>query len=78
MKRDEGDVSFNRDWEAYKLGFGNLAGDHWLGLHYMHLLTENRRYTLRYVHSKSSDGQRVASCSSDRRTMSSMHLLYKK
>ena len=49
MNRNQGDVSFNKDWQAYKVGFGNLSGDHWLGLEHMHLLTENRRYTLRYV-----------------------------
>ena len=49
MNRNQGDVSFNIDWQAYKVGFGNLSGDHWLGLEHMHLLTENRRYTLRYA-----------------------------
>ena len=49
MNRNQGDVSFNKDWQAYKVGFGNLSGDHWLGLEHMHLLTENRRYTLKYV-----------------------------
>ena len=49
MNRNQGGVSFNKDWQAYKVGFGNLSGDHWLGLEHMHLLTENRRYTLRYV-----------------------------
>ncbi|MCP4237268.1 MAG: hypothetical protein GY770_27420, partial [Aestuariibacter sp.] len=26
-----GDVSFYEPWTAYKQGFGDLAGDYWLG-----------------------------------------------
>ncbi|KAK7112120.1 hypothetical protein V1264_011624 [Littorina saxatilis] len=47
MNREVGDVDFQRDWQQYRDGFGNPTGDHWLGLHYMHLLTDNKRYKLR-------------------------------
>ncbi|XP_036398671.1 fibrinogen-like protein 1-like protein isoform X1 [Megalops cyprinoides] len=32
-------VDFDRTWEEYKLGFGSLTGDHWLGNEYLHQLT---------------------------------------
>ncbi|XP_063080118.1 fibrinogen-like protein 1-like protein [Engraulis encrasicolus] len=40
-------VDFDRTWEAYKLGFGSLSGNHWLGNQYLHLLTSGPvRYKL--------------------------------
>ncbi|XP_069110063.1 uncharacterized protein, partial [Argopecten irradians] len=37
--RQEGNVNFSRNWHDYVTGFGDLQGDFWLGLEYMHLLT---------------------------------------
>ena len=39
MKRQDGSVDFYRNWTDYKRGFGNLEGEHWLGLDKMYLLT---------------------------------------
>ncbi|XP_056133823.1 angiopoietin-4-like isoform X2 [Lampris incognitus] len=49
QRRSGGAVSFNRNWAAYKNGFGNLNADHWLGLSKVHSLTKDqtRRWTLR-------------------------------
>ncbi|XP_076460048.1 angiopoietin-related protein 4-like [Babylonia areolata] len=50
MQRRDGDVGFQgRGWADYSEGFGSLGGDHWLGLRYMHLLTTNRQYQLRFT-----------------------------
>ncbi|XP_048830211.1 fibrinogen-like protein 1-like protein isoform X2 [Brienomyrus brachyistius] len=32
-------VDFDRTWDEYKMGFGVLTGDHWLGNEYLHQLT---------------------------------------
>ena len=36
-----GGVSFNRTWTEYALGFGELNDEFWLGLDYVHRLTQN-------------------------------------
>ncbi|XP_033106276.1 microfibril-associated glycoprotein 4-like [Anneissia japonica] len=47
QRRVDGSVDFLRDWDAYKTGFGSVAGEHWLGLENMHHLTIQGRYELR-------------------------------
>ncbi|XP_033762723.1 adhesion G protein-coupled receptor B3-like [Pecten maximus] len=37
--RLHGSVSFNQTWTDYVTGFGDLHGDFWLGLEYIHALT---------------------------------------
>ncbi|XP_068608517.1 fibrinogen-like protein 1-like protein [Brachionichthys hirsutus] len=32
-------VNFDRTWAEYKIGFGDVTGDHWLGNEYLHQLT---------------------------------------
>ena len=32
QRRDEGLVNFNLNWEGTKQGFGNVSGEHWLGI----------------------------------------------
>ena len=39
MRRQDGSVDFYLNWNDYKRGFGNLEGEHWLGLENMYLLT---------------------------------------
>ncbi|XP_017558777.1 fibrinogen-like protein 1-like protein [Pygocentrus nattereri] len=40
-------VDFDRSWEEYKLGFGSLTDNHWLGNDYIHQLTSGPgRYKL--------------------------------
>lgn len=46
-------IAFNKSWSEYRDGFGSLTGNHWLGLHNMHLLTRATNMTLRMVLSNS-------------------------
>uniref|UniRef100_H3BAN9 Fibrinogen C-terminal domain-containing protein n=1 Tax=Latimeria chalumnae TaxID=7897 RepID=H3BAN9_LATCH len=53
----EASLDFDRDWEAYKHGFGNLSSEHWLGLKIIHALTNQagKRFKL-WVDLESFDG----------------------
>ncbi|CAG03390.1 unnamed protein product, partial [Tetraodon nigroviridis] len=48
QRRQDGSVSFNRSWDQYRSGFGELdGGEFWLGNNRIHLLTRERDMTLR-------------------------------
>eukprot|EP00058_Branchiostoma_floridae_P005604 XP_002591092.1 hypothetical protein BRAFLDRAFT_62610 [Branchiostoma floridae] len=46
QRRFEGKVNFVRNWADYKNGFGNIEGEHWLGLDKIHNLTSQNSYEL--------------------------------
>ncbi|KFB50574.1 hypothetical protein ZHAS_00018890 [Anopheles sinensis] len=46
QRRLDGSVDFNRNWESYKIGFGVVNGEHWLGLETLHLMTKSGRNEL--------------------------------
>ncbi|XP_019621120.1 PREDICTED: ficolin-2-like [Branchiostoma belcheri] len=46
QRRADSSVDFNRNWEDYKNGFGDLEGSFWLGNDNIHLLTNQGRYRL--------------------------------
>jgi len=47
QKRLDGSVDFNRGWNDYKRGFGNLNGEFWLGLDKINRLTKTKKSRLR-------------------------------
>ncbi|XP_070174233.1 angiopoietin-related protein 4-like [Littorina saxatilis] len=51
FEQKKGDVDFNRPWQDYVHGFGQVSGDHWLGLdHVRHLtLNEGKNYGLKFT-----------------------------
>ncbi|XP_051835454.1 angiopoietin-4 [Antechinus flavipes] len=47
QRRVNGSVNFQRNWKDYKQGFGDAAGEHWLGNEALHQLTSQAPYALR-------------------------------
>ncbi|KAM4037581.1 fibroleukin [Anomaloglossus baeobatrachus] len=47
QSRKDGRISFNRTWDEYKNGFGNLSGEFWLGNDRLHLLSKSSNMILR-------------------------------
>ncbi|XP_044039708.1 angiopoietin-1 isoform X2 [Siniperca chuatsi] len=47
QRRFNGSVDFQRSWREYKMGFGDVLGEHWLGNEALHLLTSQGQYSLR-------------------------------
>ncbi|XP_042303108.1 fibrinogen-like protein 1-like protein [Sceloporus undulatus] len=41
--------SWSRNWKDYRIGFGDLLGNHWLGNEYIHLLTRQNSFAVRFV-----------------------------
>ncbi|XP_051795067.1 microfibril-associated glycoprotein 4-like [Acanthochromis polyacanthus] len=52
-------LNFYRPWDQYKKGFGNPAGEYWLGLENIHQLTRQRRYEL-LVDMEDFDGRKAS------------------
>ncbi|KAF7203669.1 microfibril-associated glycoprotein 4 [Nothobranchius furzeri] len=46
QRRMDGSVSFYRPWDQYKVGFGNAAGEYWLGLESLFHLSQRKKYEL--------------------------------
>ncbi|KAM4740212.1 angiopoietin-4 [Anableps anableps] len=47
QRRFNGSVDFQRSWREYKMGFGDISGEHWLGNEVLYLLTSQSQYSLR-------------------------------
>ncbi|XP_034021829.1 angiopoietin-4 isoform X2 [Thalassophryne amazonica] len=47
QRRSNGSVDFQRSWREYKMGFGDVFGEHWLGNEVLYLLTNQVQYSLR-------------------------------
>uniref|UniRef100_A0A182MY97 Fibrinogen C-terminal domain-containing protein n=1 Tax=Anopheles dirus TaxID=7168 RepID=A0A182MY97_9DIPT len=46
QRRMDGSVDFNRSWSDYKYGFGDLHGEHWLGLQKLLRILSSERHEL--------------------------------
>ncbi|KAF7694226.1 fibrinogen-like protein 1 [Silurus meridionalis] len=44
QRRTGGKLSFDNKWNKYKLGFGNVQKDHWLGLENIYALTKSKQH----------------------------------
>ncbi|KAK2171727.1 hypothetical protein NP493_1034g00027 [Ridgeia piscesae] len=47
QRRQDGSVDFYRNWARYNEGFGDVAGEFWLGNDYLHDITSQQPYVLR-------------------------------
>lgn len=59
QRRFNGNVHFNRGWEEYKHGFGEVTGEHWLGNEHVHNLTKYEHHAL-YVQGCSFENEEHA------------------
>ncbi|XP_033986013.1 microfibril-associated glycoprotein 4-like [Trematomus bernacchii] len=64
LKRMDGTINFYRPWSNYKFGFGNMAGEYWLGLENIFLLTLRKENELRIDMEDFERGKRYAKYSS--------------
>uniref|UniRef100_A0A672NPM3 Angiopoietin-like 1b n=1 Tax=Sinocyclocheilus grahami TaxID=75366 RepID=A0A672NPM3_SINGR len=46
QRRKDGSVNFFRNWDSYKKGFGDVDGEHWLGLENIYNLGKQEDYKL--------------------------------
>ncbi|XP_072042671.1 fibrinogen-like protein A [Amphiura filiformis] len=47
QRREDGSINFNRSWDDYSNGFGNVNSEHWLGNDNIHHITAQGNYQLR-------------------------------
>ncbi|XP_063414437.1 ficolin-2-like [Mytilus trossulus] len=48
QRRFDGSIDFFRYWHDYKTGFGDVAGEHWLGNDHIYAITQQRSYKARF------------------------------
>ncbi|XP_004853453.1 tenascin-R isoform X2 [Heterocephalus glaber] len=74
QRRQNGQTDFFRKWVDYRVGFGNLEDEFWLGLDNIHRITARGRYELRV---DMRDGQEAAFAHYDKFSVEDSRSLYK-
>ncbi|NXW83013.1 TENR protein, partial [Alopecoenas beccarii] len=74
QRRQNGLTDFFRKWADYRIGFGNLEDEFWLGLDNIHKITSQGRYELRI---DMRDGQEAAYAYYDKFSIGDARSLYK-
>ncbi|KAM6124250.1 LOW QUALITY PROTEIN: tenascin-R [Pterocles gutturalis] len=74
QRRQNGLTDFFRKWADYRVGFGNLEDEFWLGLDNIHKITSQGRYELRI---DMRDGQDTAYAYYDKFSIGDSRSLYK-
>ncbi|XP_036773984.2 tenascin-R isoform X4 [Manis pentadactyla] len=74
QRRQNGQTDFFRKWAEYRVGFGNLEDEFWLGLDDIHRITSQGRYELRV---DMRDGQEAAFAHYDKFSVEDSRSLYK-
>uniref|UniRef100_A0A8C9N5I6 Tenascin R n=1 Tax=Serinus canaria TaxID=9135 RepID=A0A8C9N5I6_SERCA len=74
QRRQNGLTDFFRKWADYRVGFGNLEDEFWLGLDNIHKITSQGRYELRI---DMRDGQEAAYAYYDKFSIGDARSLYK-
>lgn len=49
LSRYDGNINFFRNWQEYKQGFGNIAGEYWMGLDKIYELTSSKLHELMII-----------------------------
>lgn len=57
QRRLDGSTNFSKTWADYENGFGDLSGEHWLGLRKLYRIVGQKSYALR-INLEYSDGTR--------------------
>ncbi|XP_006496808.1 tenascin-R isoform X2 [Mus musculus] len=74
QRRQNGQTDFFRKWADYRVGFGNLEDEFWLGLDNIHRITAQGRYELRV---DMRDGQEAVFAYYDKFAVEDSRSLYK-
>ncbi|XP_065587733.1 fibrinogen-like protein 1-like protein [Cyrtonyx montezumae] len=54
------DITWAESWSTYKYGFGNVHGDYWLGTEYVHQITKQKVYQVRFIIHDASNNTKFA------------------